>query len=82
VGSRPVIPTLSDMGGDGDKVLPGDVNAGDIVTLPGDEADVLVRAVRLGLGGFQLTVGPPGSDGPGAERTVTLTAFQVLIRHR
>jgi hypothetical protein len=65
-----------------DKVLPGDVNAGDVITLPGDDADVHVRAVRLGPGGFQLTVRPPGCNGSDGERTITLTAREILIRHR
>jgi hypothetical protein len=65
-----------------DEVLPGDVNAGDVITLPGDHAGVSVRAVRLGRGGFQLTVGAPGYSGPEGERTVTLTAGEILVRHR
>jgi hypothetical protein len=65
-----------------DKVLPGDVNAGDVITLSGDNADVSVRAVRLGRGGFQLTVAPPGCNVSADERIVTLTARQILIRHR
>ena len=64
-----------------DNVLPGDVNAGDVITLPGDDADVRVRAIRLGHGDFQLTVEPPGCDEPRDERTVTLTAREVLIRY-
>lgn len=34
---------------------------------------VLVKQVRLGQGGFILTVVPADDDGPGAERLVTLT---------
>jgi hypothetical protein len=56
------------------------VNAGDVITFPGDEADVQVKAVRLGHGGFQLTAGEPGRDDPDGERTVTLTARDLVVR--
>jgi hypothetical protein len=81
VGTGQAAAKLADMAAGG-KVRPGDVNAGDVITLPGDDAGVCVRAVRLGPGGFQLTVGPPGCDGPEGERAVTLTAREILIRHR
>ena len=55
-------------------VFAGDVNAGDVVVLPGASSAVLVKAVRLGQGGFILTVAPVDDDRPQAERLVTLTA--------
>jgi hypothetical protein len=57
-----------------DVVFAGDVNAGDVVALPGASSAVLVKTVRLGQGGFILTVAPVGDDRPQAERLVTLTA--------
>jgi hypothetical protein len=57
-----------------DLVFAGDVNAGDVVVLPGASAAVLVKTVRLGQGGFILTVAPVGDDRPQAEQMVTLTA--------
>lgn len=65
-----------------DEVLPGDVSAGDVISLPGDGGAVRVRAVRLGHGGFQLTVGQPDSDGPAGDRVITLTAHIRLRRYR
>ena len=55
-------------------VFVGDVNAGDVVMLPGASSAVLVKTVRLGQGGFILTVAPVGDDRPQAEELVTLTA--------
>jgi hypothetical protein len=57
-----------------DVVFVGDVNAGDVVVLPGASRPVLVKTVRLGQGGFILTVAPVGDDRPQAEELVTLTA--------
>ena len=57
-----------------DVVFAGDVNAGDVVVLPGASSAVLVKTVRLGQGGFIFTVAPVGDDRPQAERLVTLTA--------
>jgi hypothetical protein len=65
-----------------DEVLPGDISAGDVISLPGDGGAVRVRAVRLGHGGFQLTVGRPDSDGPAGDRIITLPAHIRLRRHR
>jgi hypothetical protein len=64
-----------------DLVFPGDVNAGDLVVLPGASSAVLVKTVRLGQGGFILTVAPVGDDRIQAERLVTLTAAARLRRH-
>ena len=64
-----------------DVVFAGDVNAGDVVILPGASSAVLVKAVRLGQGGFVLTVAPVGDDRPQAEQLVTLTAAARLRKH-
>jgi hypothetical protein len=55
-------------------VLAGDVEAGDVIVLPDARDAVLVKKVRLGQGGFILTVAPAGDDRTGTERLVTLTA--------
>lgn len=64
-----------------DVVFAGDVNAGDLVVLPGASSAVLVKTVRLGQGGFILTVAPVDDDRPQAERHVTLTAAARLRKH-
>ena len=56
-----------------DEVLAGDVDAGDVIVLPDASDAVLVKKVRLGQGGFILTVAPVGDDRPEAEHLVTLT---------
>ena len=53
--------------------MAGDINAGDVIVLPDVRDAVLVKQVRLGQGGFILTVVPADDDSPGAERLVTLT---------
>jgi hypothetical protein len=55
-------------------VLAGDIDAGDVIVLPDARDAVLVKQVRLGQGGFILTVAPADDDRPEAERVVTLTA--------
>jgi len=55
-------------------ILAGDINAGDVIVLPDSRDAVLVKQVRLGQGGFMLTVVPVDDDCPDAERLVTLTA--------
>ena len=55
-------------------ILAGDVTVGDVIVLPDTQDAVLVKQVRLGQGGFILTVVPVDEDSPGAERLVTLTA--------
>ena len=62
-------------------VFAGDVNAGDVVVLPGASNAVLVKTVRLGRGGFIFTVAPVGDNRPQAERLVTLTAAARLRKH-
>ncbi len=55
-------------------ILAGDAAAGDVIVLPDARDAVLVKQVRLGRGGFILTVVPADDDRPEAERLVTLTA--------
>jgi hypothetical protein len=55
-------------------ILAGEVDAGDVIMLPGAWDTVLVKQVRLGQGGFILTVVPADDDRSEAERLVTLTA--------
>jgi hypothetical protein len=57
-----------------DLVFAGDVNAGDVVVLPGASSAVLVKTIRLGQGGFIFTVAPVGDDRPQSEQLVTLSA--------
>jgi hypothetical protein len=64
-----------------DVVFAGDVNAGDVVVLPGTSSAVVVKMIRLGQGGFIFTVAPVGDDRPEAERLVTLTAAVRLRKH-
>lgn len=64
-----------------DHVLPGDVDTGDLITLPGCSDTLEVQTVRLGQGGFILAVRSAGMPGPAAQRTVTLTAQTPLRRH-
>ena len=63
-----------------DVILAGDVDAGDVVVLPDAGHEVLVKRVRLGQGGFILTVAPVGDDRPEAERLVTLTTGIRLLK--
>jgi len=60
-----------------DIILPGDVTPGDVIALADGEDDLLVTAVRLGRGGFLLTVVPPA--GP-PERVVVLTAGTPVLK--
>jgi hypothetical protein len=64
-----------------DHVLPGDVSTGDLITLPGSTDILEVRTVRLGQGGFILTVRSASTPGRGAEHTVTLITETRLLRH-
>jgi hypothetical protein len=53
-----------------DVVLPGDLEAGDLIVLPNGQDQLIVVAVRLGHGGFLLTVTPsrPGGIQPAGSR--------------
>ena len=64
-----------------DALLPGDLNPGDLIVVPGQEGRLLVRAIRLGRGGFLLTVSAPESPSPATEWIITLTAATWVSRH-
>jgi hypothetical protein len=64
-----------------DAVLPGDLSAGDVIAVPAEGGQVVVRAVRLGHGGFLLTVSALESPSPAAEWIITLTAATRVFRH-
>ena len=62
-----------------DVVLPGDLEAGDLIVLADRQDELIVVAVRLGHGGFVLTVTPsrPGGIQPAGSRpelVITLAA--------
>lgn len=59
--------------------MAGDVEAGDLVALPDAVDPVLVKRVRVGQGGFILTVAPADDDRPERERLVTLS-MKVRVR--
>jgi hypothetical protein len=60
----------------------GDLSAGDVIALPGEDGElVVVRAVRLGHGGFLLTVSALKSPSPAPERIITLAARTRVLRH-
>jgi len=53
-----------------DVVLPGELEAGDLIVLPDGQDELIVVSVRLGHGGFLLTVTPsrPGGMRPAGSR--------------
>ena len=53
-----------------------------MIMLPGTRDELLVKTVRLGQGGFILTVSSAGGDTPGAERLITLTATTHIRKRR
>jgi hypothetical protein len=64
-----------------DLIIVGDIDAGDVVVLPGRSDAVVVKRVRLGQGGFILTVAPVDDSSPEAEQVVTLTT-RMRLRKR
>jgi hypothetical protein len=65
-----------------EEVLPGDLDAGDVIMLSGALHELLVKAVRMGQGGYILTVTPIDDDTPGVEQLITLTATTHLRKRR
>jgi len=65
-----------------EEVLPGDLDAGDVIMLSGAWHELLVKAVRMGQGGYILTVTPIDDDTPGVEQLITLTATTHLRKRR
>ena len=63
-----------------ERAPPGDLEAGDVIALPDEAGRFLVRAVRLGQGGFILAVAPADGPQPKAERHVTLTTAMWVRR--
>jgi hypothetical protein len=63
-----------------DTVLPGDLNVGDVITLPEVDGELVVELIRLGHGGFVLTVSTRNGAAPGAEKVITLTAWTRVSR--
>jgi hypothetical protein len=61
-------------------VLAGDVEAGDVISLPGAGDELLVERVQLGHGGFLITVSPAEAAGNGRPRVLTLTAGTQVSR--
>ena len=61
-------------------VLAGDQNAGDVIALPDADGQVVVELVRLGPGGFVLTVSAVGAA-PAERCVVTLTAATRVNRN-
>ena len=55
-----------------EEVLPDDPDASDVIMLSGARHELLVKTVRLGQGGYILTVTPIDDDTPGAEQLITL----------
>ena len=68
-----------------DVVQPGELEAGDLIVLAGSQDELIVVAVRLGHGGFLLTVTPsrPGGLQPAGSRpelVITLAAGAEVSR--
>jgi hypothetical protein len=62
-------------------VLPGDLSAGDVIALPDEDDDLVVRVIQLGRGGFLLTVSDLNAPSPSSQRIITLTAGTHVLRH-
>jgi hypothetical protein len=63
-----------------DEILAGDIEVGDLIALSAGTEDLLVRAVRLGQGGFIVSVSSAGDPSGSSVGQVTLTAGTQLLR--
>ena len=66
-------------------VLPGDLEAGDLIVLADSQDELIVVSVRLGHGGFQLTVTPSRPGGlqpPGSRPELVITLAVGAEIHR
>jgi hypothetical protein len=63
-----------------DTVFPGDLNPGDVIALPDVVGELIVKQVRLGRGGFLLTVSEHST--PTADDVIVLTARTPVERRR
>ena len=61
-------------------VFPGDLTAGDVIVLPDEDGEVVVEAIRLGRGGFLLTVSALHVTAGDEARVVILTASTRVSR--
>jgi hypothetical protein len=64
-----------------DAAVTGDLSAGDVIVLEGESSQLVVRAVRLGHGGFLIAVSALEAPSPAAEWIITLTAATRVFRH-
>jgi hypothetical protein len=62
-------------------VMPGDLEAGDVIDLPDSAGQFRVMTVRLGQGGFILRLSPTNGSEPGTEYEVSLTVAARLRRY-
>jgi hypothetical protein len=60
--------------------FPGDLNPGDVIALPDEGSEVVVETIRLGQGGFVLTVSAVGDAASEAAYVITLTASTRVFR--
>jgi hypothetical protein len=63
-----------------DTVFPGDLNPGDVIALPDATRELIVKMVRLGRGGFLITVSE--SSTPTVDTVVVLTTWTPVERRR
>jgi hypothetical protein len=63
-----------------DEIMVGDIDVGDVIALSAEAEDLFVKAVRLGRGGFILSVSPASGPWDASVSEVTLTAGTRLLR--
>ncbi len=61
-------------------MFPGDLRPGDVIVLPDGDGEVVVVHIRLGRGGFLITVSEPSA--PASERVEVLTTWVPVTRRR